>query len=243
MIITSAQNPLAKKVSSMSEKKYRRLYGEYLVEGVKPVRECIRCGGKITQIICTSAYEGEFENAVVFSDSLFERVSTEKSPQGVLATVKIPEAQLAAPQNSCLLLDGLQDCGNLGTIIRTANAAGFGEIYAINCADAYAPKTVRASMSGIFFVKIMTGGTDDVLEALKDVPKIAADMRGENIFSFRPPEKFCLCIGNEGNGLSKEVMSVCDKKIAIPMRESCESLNAAVSAGIAMYQLKYNKEV
>ncbi len=243
MIITSAQNPLAKKISSLSEKKYRKLYGEYLVEGVKPVRECLRNGGEITRIVCTIAFEKEFEDAVIFSDSLFERVSTEKSPQGVLATVKIPQNELVAPESSCLLLDGLQDCGNLGTIIRTANAAGYSDIYLINCADAYAPKTVRASMSGIFFVKIMTGDALSVLDTLKGVTKIAADMDGDNIFSFRPPEKFCLCIGNEGNGLSKEVMSVCDKKIAIPMRESCESLNAAVSAGIAMYQLKLNKEV
>ncbi len=243
MIITSAQNPLAKKISSLSEKKYRKLYGEYLVEGVKPVRECIRCGGKITQIVCTPDYAEEFSSAAVFSESLFERVSTEKSPQGVLATVKIPNNALIAPKSSCLLLDGLQDCGNLGTIIRTANAAGYSEIYAINCADAYAPKTVRASMSGIFFVKIMTGETAEILECLQGVPKIAADMNGEDIFSFRPPEKFCLCIGNEGNGLSREVKSACNYEIAIPMRESCESLNAAISAGIAMYQLKFNKEV
>ncbi len=243
MIITSSQNELAKKISSLTEKKYRKLYGEYLVEGVKPVKECILAGCEISKIVCTPQYAEEFPQATLFSESLFSRVSTEKTPQGVLALVKLPENKLASPSESCILLDGLQDSGNVGTIIRTANAAGYKRIYCVNCADPFSPKAVRASMSGVFFVDIVQGERAEILRLLEGTDMIAADMRGENIFSFVPPKKYCLCIGNEGNGISEEVFKACNYKISIPMNATCESLNAAVSAGIAMYQLKFKSEV
>ena len=138
------------------------------------------------------------------------------------------------------MLDCLQDPGNLGTVIRTANAAGYSEIYLINCTDPFSPKAVRASMSGIFFVDLFFGSKEEILQVLDGVPVICADMDGKDIFSFVPPEKFCLCIGNEGNGISGEVFEKANYTVKIPMRETCESLNAAVSAGIAMYVLKNN---
>ena len=242
MVITSKSNPLIKEVAKLSDKKFRRLCGRYVVEGIKPVKECIAAGCNILNIICVEELESEFENAVIVSHAVFESLSSEVTPQGVLAVVEIPENFLKSPENSCILLDCLQDPGNLGTVIRTANAAGYGEIYLINCTDPYSPKAVRASMSGIFFVKVYQGTREEILAALSGVPLICADMDGENIFSFDPPEKFCLCIGNEGNGISNAIMSTAQFKVKIPMRETCESLNAAVSAGIVMYQLKYDKK-
>ena len=141
---------------------------------------------------------------------------------------------------SCLVLDGLQDPANVGAIIRTANAAGYHELYLIGCADPFSPKSVRASMSGVFFAKLMQGTREEVLSALGNVPFIAADMDGENIFSFTPPQKFALCIGSEGNGLSEPVRARAAHTVRIPMGEKTESLNAAVSAGILMYELKRN---
>ncbi len=238
-MITSKTNPLIKEISKLnSDRKYRYESGLYTVEGVKPVRECITAGCEIDKIICTEERFEEFPQAVTVSAEVFRHICTEISPQGVLALVKIPENGLKAPQSSCLLLDRLQDPGNLGTIIRTANAAGYGEIYLINCVDAYSPKTVRASMSGIFHVKIYSDTQENILRALEGVPLICADMDGENVFDFTPPEKFCLCIGNEGSGINEEIMLRANKTIKIPMAETCESLNAGVSAGIAMYQLK-----
>ena len=238
MILTSKANPLIKKIVALSDKKFRREYGEYLIEGGKPVNECRAAGFEITCIVCTENLAADYPDAVNVSDELFSRISSEKSPQGVLATVKLPATALKAPQGSCLLLDRLQDPGNLGTIIRTANAAGYEDIYLINCTDAFSPKAVRASMGGIFYVRIHEGGEDDVLATLDGVPLICADMSGENVFEFSSPEKFCLCIGNEGNGLSKKVRSKADYTVKIPMRDTCESLNAGVSAAIAMYALK-----
>lgn len=240
MIITSKSNPIIKTAASLSDKKFRKQLGLYLVEGTKPVRECIAAGCEVQRIICTAANEDLFSGATVVSDSVFKSISSEKTPQGVIAIVKIPQTQLKPPENACLLLDCLQDPGNLGTVIRTANAAGYGEIYLINCTDPYSPKAVRASMSGIFFVNVYCGSREEILSALADVPLICADMNGENIFEFNPPEKYCLCIGNEGGGISAEVFKKASHTVRIPMRETCESLNAAVSAGVAMYALKNN---
>ncbi|MCD8200590.1 MAG: RNA methyltransferase [Clostridia bacterium] len=241
MIITSAQNPVARKIRDLAVTKRRKEYGEYLVEGTKPVREAVDAGCEIVGIVCTPEHEAEYPGAVVLSDDLFRRVSTEMNPQGVLAMVKVPETLPAPPEGNCVLLDGLQDCGNVGTIIRTANAAGYKEIYCVNCADAYAPKTVRASMGGIFFTKVMAGSEEEILSTLTGIPIIACDMDGENMYAFVPPPKFCLCIGNEGNGISDRILSLAQYKVSIPMEKDCESLNASVAAGIAMYHLKYNK--
>ena len=242
MIITSKSNPLIKDIIKLqSDKKYRIAERSYIVEGIKPVKECISAGGDIKKILCTEALSGAFSDAQVVSDGVFKTISAEKTPQGVLAIVSLPENKLQPPKNSCILLDRLQDPGNLGTIIRTANAAGYTEIYAINCTDAYSPKAVRASMSGIFFVKVYAGTCNEILSVLEGVPLISADMSGVDIYQFVPPEKFCLCIGNEGGGLSNELKDKSQYNVKIPMQETCESLNAAVSAGIAMYQLKYKK--
>lgn len=242
MVITSKYNPLIKEIAKLSDKKYRKICGKYVVEGIKPVRECISAGCTILNMICVEGLESEFENAVIVSRAVFESVSSEVTPQGVLAVVELPSNKLKVPQDSCILLDRLQDPGNLGTVIRTANAAGYSEIYLINCTDPYSPKAVRASMSGIFFVKVYQGTNEEILGVLKGIPLICADMDGEDIFSFNSPEKFCLCIGNEGNGMSQEIMKRARFKVSIPMRETCESLNAAVSAGIVMYHLKYDKK-
>lgn len=241
MVITSRSNPKIKELIKLSDKKYRRQLGRYLVEGVKPVRECMAAGGEIVELFCTERHAQEFDGAAVVSESVFSAISGEMTPQGVLAVVKLPQNELRPPESSCLLLDRLQDPGNLGTIIRTANAAGYREIYLLGCTDPFSPKAVRASMSGVFFVRLYQGDREEILGALQGVPMICADMDGEDVFQFHAPEKFCLCIGNEGGGISEEIFAKADYKVRIPMAESCESLNAAVSAGICMYQLKYNK--
>lgn len=238
MVISSKSNPSIKKIASLSEKKFRSLYREFLVESVKAVDECIASGMEVTQIVCTQNYAEKYPDAILVTDELFTWISTEKSPQGVLASVKMPDSVKAKPQGSCLLLDRLQDPGNLGTIIRTANAAGYEDIFLVNCADPYSPKAVRASMGGVFFVKIHSVGYDEAFDLLDNIPLICADMSGEDVFGFAAPDKFCLCIGNEGNGVSDAVFSRSAYTVKIPMRETCESLNAAVSAAIAMYVLK-----
>ena len=246
MILTSKNNPLIKETASLKERKGRKKLGLFLVEGVKMAKECQNSALEIERVFLSESYAKEMgelpfdENKiVVVSDDTFRFLSDEKTPQGVLCRVKIPKEELRAPSANALLLDGVSDPGNVGAIIRTANAAGYSEIYLTDgCADPYSPKCVRASMSGIFFTKLYTGERKEILSVLEEETVLSADMSGENAFSFVPPEKFVLAIGNEANGISEEVKKFSKKTVKIPMQSTQESLNAAVSAGILMYVLK-----
>ena len=140
-------------------------------------------------------------------------------------------------KNCCLFLDGVSDPANVGAIIRTAVASNYTEIYAYSSADPYSPKAVRASMSGIFKVKIYTGERKELLDKI-DMPIVVADMGGEDVFKFNSPQNFCLVIGNEAHGVSKQVRDIADYCVKIPMEQEMESLNAGISAGILMYALK-----
>ncbi len=208
--------------------------------------ECVESGLKIERVVLSQSYQDTLpalsdleEKTVVVSDDVFRFLSDEKTPQGILCRVEIPTRKLVPPSSSCLLLDGVADPGNLGAILRTANAAGYNEIYLVDgCADPYAPKSVRASMSGIFFTKLYFGSREEILSVLQGTPLLVADMGGTNAFTYAPPKRFALAIGNEANGISSEVRASAKEVVKIPMREEQESLNAAVSAGILMYLLK-----
>ena len=240
MIILSRQNPLVKELASLKEKKGRRRTGTFLVEGHKMVREAVASGMDVVRLILREDYAGETYGlpAVLLGRDAFAAVCDEKTPQGIAAEVVIPERSVQPPQGRCLLLDGLQDPANVGAIIRTAVAAGYEDVYLAGCADPFSPKSVRASMSGVFFARIMQGTQEEILLSIAGLPVIAADMGGEDVFSYAAPEKFCLAVGSEGNGLSELVRSRADVIVRIPMDARTESLNAAVSAGILMYALR-----
>ena len=250
IVLRSKQNPIVKELASLKDKKGRRARGTFLVEGDKMFLECMESGLEIVRIALlatkerlalaeTPVFEGAPDaETILLGEDAFREICDEKTPQGIAAEVKIPAFGLGPPDGRCLFLDGVADPANVGAILRTAAAAGYGEIYLADCADPYSPKSVRASMSGVFYAKLMRGSREEILEALGDVPLIAADMGGENAFSFVPPEKFCLCIGNEGNGLSPQVKERANFTVGIPMEGPIESLNAAVSASILMYLLR-----
>lgn len=240
MIILSRQNPLVKELASLKEKKGRRRTGTFLVEGHKMVREAIACGMDVVRLILREDYAGETYGlpAVRLGRDAFAAVCDEKTPQGIAAEVTIPLRSVQPPLGRCLLLDGLQDPANVGAIIRTAVAAGYEDVYLAGCADPFSPKSVRASMSGVFFARIMQGTQEEILSAIAGMSVIAADMGGEDVFSYVAPEKFCLAVGSEGSGLSALVRGRADVTVRIPMDARTESLNAAVSAGILMYALR-----
>lgn len=240
MIILSRQNPLVKELASLKEKKGRRRTGTFLVEGHKMVREAVASGMDVVRLILREDYAGETYGlpAVLLGRDAFAAACDEKTPQGIAAEVVIPERSVQPPQGRCLLLDGLQDPANVGAIIRTAVAAGYEDVYLAGCADPFSPKSVRASMSGVFFARIMQGTQEEILSAIAGLPVIAADMGGEDVFSYAAPEKFCLAVGSEGSGLSALVRGRADVTVCIPMDARTESLNAAVSAGILMYALR-----
>lgn len=240
MIILSRQNPLVKELASLKEKKGRRRTGTFLVEGHKMVREAVTSGMDVVRLILREDYAGETYGlpAVRLGRDAFAAVCDEKTPQGIAAEVAIPLRSVQPPQGRCLLLDGLQDPANVGAIIRTAVAAGYEDVYLAGCADPFSPKSVRASMSGVFFARIMQGTQEEILSAIAGMSVIAADMGGEDVFSYVAPEMFCLAVGSEGSGLSALVRGRADVTVRIPMDARTESLNAAVSAGILMYALR-----
>lgn len=240
-MITSKQNALIKEIRSLSDKKNRDELGQYIVEGIKPVLEALSLGEKARVIVCTEKGENSLPLGVektLVSDEVFKSISEEKTPQGVLGVFYKPQNRLEKASGSVLLLDGVSDPSNVGAIIRTAAASGYQTIYLTeNSADAYAQKAVRASMSGIFRVKIIRADIEDILSVI-DQKIVVADMGGKNVFINKIEGDFCLVIGNEGRGVSQRLKDLANEIVSIPMQNGVESLNAAVSAGILMYNLK-----
>lgn len=246
MILTSKNNPLIRETASLKEKKGRKELNMFLVEGRKMSLECEKSDLEIECAFLSETYDGEAPKTatrtVRVSEDVLRYLSDEKTPQGIVCRVRIPDTGLTAPKGRCLLLDGVADPGNVGTILRTANAAGYTQAYLTNdCADPFSPKSVRASMSGVFFTKVCRGEREEILSVLEGMPIIVADMNGKNLFSYPVPEKFALVIGNEGNGVSDVVKASATDTVRIPMRKTQESLNAAISAGIMMYFLQKNE--
>lgn len=244
MIITSVSNEKVKKIRALSQKKFRESARLYVAEGVKPVSEAIKSGQKISLIcgVSSALLKIPESNAEVLevTGSVFGTLSGEINPEGVLAVIGMPDTSPKKAEGNSLLLDGVSDPGNLGTIIRTAAAAGYKDIYLLNTADPFNPKTVRASMSGIFFVNLYAVTESNFTDYVGNI--IAADMHGENVFAYKPRGSYCIAVGSEAHGLSAAVKSAAKTKIALPMEKHSESLNAAVAAGIIMYVLNNNKE-
>ena len=242
-MITSRQNGLVKRLRALRDKKYRDEAGEFVVEGAKSVREVLARGFTVTCVATTEKGAALISdsglNPEILSDDVFKSVSEEVSPQGVLAIVKKPTVTCETVTEKCVFLDGVGDPANVGAIIRSAAAFGYNTALIADGADAYSGKAVRASMGGIFRVKILSGTRAETLEKVK-LPLIVADMKGERIGAVKVPEKHCLVIGNEAHGVSEELKSLAKIKVAIPMKSGMESLNAAVSAGIIMYAFTFN---
>lgn len=246
MIYTSVNNPKIKLFASIKDKKGRKEHSAYLVEGVKMVKEAINCRADVKHIVGT--YSALLENGLIddersvcVDEKVLKYVCDSVTPQGLAAVIGIPENVKNAPRGNCVILDGIQDPGNMGTIVRTVAAVGIKDVYTLSCTDPYSPKAVRSSMSGIYFVNINQITYDDVNDLFKNNKILVADMQGENIFSFKTEFPFALVIGNEANGVSDFMKNIANAKISIPMSENIESLNAGVSCAIALYQLIYTK--
>ena len=242
-MITSRTNQTVKFVRSLKDKKNRDEAGVYIVNGEKMVSEALKFNVDVDTVIVTPKLAQKFSNfakTVLVSDDVFKSMSEEVTPQGVMALVKKPSVQLTSPKNTCIFLDGVTDPTNVGAIIRTACACGIEEIYIADGADAYAPKAVRASMSGIFGVKVYSGTREELVSVI-DLPFVVADMKGENVFSTKISGKFCIVVGSEAHGVSKEIKDKARYVVSIPMTDRIESLNAAVSAGIITYCLNKPK--
>ena len=242
MVYSSKQNPLIKEIASLKDKKHRYNLGLYIAEGIKMVNEAIENGLPIKYVVATEnaiqyIKNGDYELLTV-TDSVLSYLSEEMTPQGALAVIKIPNLEVKKPTGNAIVLDGVSNPGNVGTIIRTANAFGYKDIYLLNCADPFSGKTVRSSMSGIYFVNLYKTTHEELKSVLEGYKIIVADMSGESLDEFKVNGNFAIVVGNEGNGISKETFAMADCVVKIPMDEKAESLNVSVASSIMMYKLK-----
>ncbi len=239
MMITSTDNPKIVEAAKLSDKKYRKSTMNYLIEGIRLVRDAIRYGAQLEDIFIRegAADIADFPKATVVSDKVFAKLSDTVNSQGVCAVVHRVKSELSKPVGNCLVLDGLQDPGNVGTLIRTAAACGFSDVYAAGCVDLYSPKVIRSAMSAHFCVKLHEANIEEVLATLDGIATVAADMRGDNLFETDLLAPVAVIVGNEGNGLSDYVRKHVAKTVALPMANDFESLNAAVAGSVIMYRI------
>lgn len=248
-IITSLDNPMIKEARSLLEKKYRRFHGKFLVDGKKLVSEVVLGAAEVDKIFVDSSRLAEFDEilsrfdgrVVPVTPKILDALSENATPQGILAEVFMRETGEFKIENNepILILDRIQDPGNLGTIIRTAAASGFYKIVLIDTADQFSPKVVRSSSGGIFYTDIFRMTEDEIISFCKknNIEMLVADMGGENIYKMQKPSgSFALVIGNEGQGVSDN-FSKAGRVISLPMKEQMESLNAGICASILMYEL------
>lgn len=176
----------------------------------------------------------------VVSDSIFDSVADTVTPSGIIAVAKRKEEQRDfSKEQRVLLLCGISDAGNMGTIIRTAAANGIQTVICADCVEPYNPKAVRASMCGIFYVNIIICDYNRALELLSEYSIVALDMNGQNIESYARAGKIAIAVGSEAHGVPEIIKKEAKVILSIPMQKgTVESLNAAVSAGIAMYLIK-----
>lgn len=242
MLITSVKNERIKRIAALKDRKYRREYGEYVVEGVKMVKEAILSSLAVEVVaglpeVLANLPETSAEKLEV-SAEVFAKISDTMTPQGVLAVLKVPENAQKPPVGNCAVLDGIADPGNLGTIIRTCAAVGLEDVYLVNCADAFSPKTIRSSMSGIFYTRIHAFDRETTAQLVSGCRLAVADMGGECYTSVRVEQPYAIVVGNEANGVSEYFLSKADKILSIPMDGRMESLNAAVAFALVAYGLK-----
>ena len=249
--ITSVQNPLVKQVSELKNKKFRQATGTFFLEGKRAVEEAAQADWQIEKLFFTLSYKtvwtqlgGDTIDSYQVSDSVMHKLSDTESPQGIGALVKIkPQPALADfvwDQGLVLVLDGVRDPGNVGTIIRTADAAGAKAVLLLEeTAELFNPKVVRATMGSLFHLPIFTGITREELLIwckAKALPMWATCLEGaENLFQVTWPARTVLVMGSEAQGVNPELLERADKKVRLPMQGRAESLNVAVAAGICLF--------
>jgi len=251
-IITSLDNPMVKEVRSLNDKKFRKFHGKFIVDGEKLVREVVCGAAKVDKLFVDASKLSSFDyilsnfdgKVVPVTTKVFNSLSENVSPQGILAEVFMNETLEFNPPKDApiLILDRIQDPGNVGTIIRTAAATGFQTVVLIDSADPFSPKVIRSSSGGVFYLDIFRMTENEITTYCKNhgVELLVADMAGENIFKTEIKNKnYALIIGNEGQGVS-DYFTENGHLISLPMKSQMESLNAGVSASVLMYTLMGN---
>ncbi len=234
MKIESLNNPHVKEWCKLKEKKYRDQEGLFLIEGEHLILEASKKG--VVKKILSSSIEVDADFYV--TEAIMKKISSQKSiPKRIAVCEKLKEEKI---KNRLLVLDAIQDPGNLGTMIRSAVAFGFTDIIlSLDTVDLYNEKTIRASEGMLFHINFVKIDLNDFLKQIKkDYQILATDVKsGKKISRIVKKENVALLIGNEGQGLKEELKKQATDFVKIPMQENCESLNAGVAAGILMYEM------
>lgn len=247
--ITSRRNPLIARVRKLgADRGFRRSEGVFLCEGVKLVGEAVKWGAAVETVLVAEGTRLPYAlppgaACHTVPEGLMKTCSTLDTPQGVLAVCAMPDT--AVPQairpGRYLVLDGLQDPGNVGTIWRTADAFGADGLFlAGHCADPFSPKTVRATMGACFRLNVWEGALAGLAGVLREahIPLYATALREDTAdvreLSLRSA---AVIIGSEGRGVSAQALELCEQTVRIPMTGRCESLNAAVAASVVLWEM------
>ena len=253
-VISSKDNETIKQIRKLKDKKYRDQNKEFIIEGIKLLKEAIQEKAKIkTIVVCDDCekngtldkkllYEMAKYNCIYVTEKVFNILTDVSNPQGVLAVIEKNNDinNINFDDDLILILDNLQDPGNLGTIIRTIDSVNLKQIIVSKgSSDVYNPKVVRSTMGAIFRVKVLE--SENLQETIKEIKKhkfkiLATDLNTNSSIYDEKYSKCAIIIGNEANGVSKEILSLADKKIKIPMLGKTESLNASVATGIILYE-------
>lgn len=252
--ISSKDNSLIKHIKKLKEKKYRDEYGEYVIEGLKLIEEAIRENVSILHIvICDGCDKSEMIDShlkyamakyecIYVPQNIFKLISDVENPQGILAVIKKEsnEKDIYYNEDIIIALDDVQDPGNVGTILRTVDSVGLKQILVSKgTADCYNPKVVRSTMGAIFRVNIIE--CEDLKDTLKKAQNngykiMCTSLDAKKSIYEAQYNKKVIVVGNEANGVSKQIKSIADEKVIIPMRGKTESLNVSVATGIILYE-------
>ena len=243
--ISSRKNPLLQQVKKLlSSKKERENAGLFVADGTKLLAEAVRYYPGLHTVILSEGVEAQVPDhvrQVIVPQDVMASISPMETPQGALFLCRLPEKTVFSPKPGMLLLDGIQDPGNIGTILRTADALEVPVVLLEGCADPYSHKVVRSSMGAVFRTPVVQAKWTDVkaacdaagipvgVTALSDRAK---DLRKADL------NQMAVVIGSEGRGVRQEILNGADAELIIPMNPKCESLNAAIAASIVMWEMK-----
>ena len=252
-IITSTTNQRVKNWKKLAQKKERLKQNQYLLDCWHLVKEALLSGQKIVTVLMTKDFKHQAElelapatELIEISDNIAKNLSLTPSPQGIFAIVEMPKDNLVTPDNAkgaWLFLDGVQDPGNIGTMVRTADACGFeGVVFGEKCADMYQPKVVRSMQGSQFHLHLCSGDLMTWTKAFKQrkLPVFGSELNQDarSYDEVGRHHDFALIMGNEGNGMNQALLKETSLNLYIPIKGHAESLNVAVASGILMFALK-----
>jgi len=234
-----------KLIKSLSQKKFRNKHGLFVVEGLKGIQEFLNSDFELVSVYTTNIdFDKADFKAVVIEDNDLKRISFLKTPQKALAVFKIPLRNKWETKDLTLVLDGVRDPGNLGTIIRLCDWFGLENlICSKDTVDCYNPKVVQASMGSLTRVKIYYEDLQEVFNNNPEIPVFGTLLSGENIYSEKLPGQAFILMGNEANGISEEIQNFITNSITIPQfgkNHKTESLNVATATSIVLSEFRRN---